>query len=592
MKNIRVKVKMFILLVVTVVVLAASMLLSIWTMKSIDKRSILELEQAIRTDYDKALKAHVDTVLTMIERVYQKHLDGEFSLEEAKRLAADLVRDMRYGNGEYFWIDTYEGDNIVLYGSAKEGTNRLNDVDSQGFPLVSEFIRVGKQEDGGYLDYYFPKVGGEESFPKRGYSKAFEPFQWIIGTGNYTDYIDEEIADFSAVLRSEETRSITALVLVNTILLVLMGIFILLISMEITKALKVSLSYVSTVAKGDFSISLPKSFLKRKDDFGILTNGLENMKQQIREMILEIQRESSNVSAAMEQVKENMLSLNEDTKSVSLVTEQLAVSMERTATSSEDIHTMASEIEEAARNIADRSQDGEHQAVAIHERAETVEAENEQSRAYTGQLHKSIHRSLKQALKDIKIVEQIEVLSSAIMTITSQTNLLALNASIEAARAGESGRGFAVVAGEIGNLADQSKDTVAKIQEVTKLVTEAVNNLSRDAERLLEFVASDVVKSYDSFNEAARKYNQDASDIEQLMTGFSANSQQLLASIDSTADSLREISRITGESAEGTKDIADKIGNVREVSEAITKLVEECAGYADKLQTCMAAFTV
>ena len=157
---------------------------------------------------------------------------------------------------------------------------------------------------------------------------------------------------------------------------------------------------------------------------------------------------------------------------------------------------------------------GEKQTIAIHERAETVKEDSEQQIAYTGELHSSICQSLKQTLKAIKIVEQIEVLSSAIMSITSQTNLLALNASIEAARAGEAGRGFAVVAGEIGNLADQSKDTVAKIQKITKQVTEAVTNLSHDSERLLEFVATNVVESYTTFGEAAEKYNQDASNVE------------------------------------------------------------------------------
>ena len=108
----------------------------------------------------------------------------------------------------------------------------------------------------------------------------------------------------------------------------------------------------------------------------------------------------------------------------------------------------------------------------------------------------------------------------------------------------------------------------------------------------MDFVATDVVKSYDTFGETAEKYNQDASEVELLMTDFSATSQQLLASIDSTTDSLHEVSRITAESAEGTKDIAERISNVLEVSDLIVKSVEECAVYADKLQTGMAAFTV
>ncbi|MBQ9990479.1 MAG: methyl-accepting chemotaxis protein [Lachnospiraceae bacterium] len=592
MKNVRVQLKMFTLLLLTMIVMAVSMVIAIKSLRSASEESVAQIEEAVRSDYDSACKSQVETALSIIDTCYQKHLDGELSLEEAKELAADLIRDVRYGTGDYFWIDTYEGDNIVLLGSATEGTNRMDSVDANGLLLVKEFIRLGQQEGGGWLDYYFPKEGGTEPFPKRGYSKSFEPFEWIVGTGNYTDHIDEQIAVFAEGLKADEQSRIVFLAAVNIALLILVALFSGLISLDITKALKVSLQYINTLAKGDFSEALSDSFLKRKDDFGILFNGLESMRVQIRGLINQIFREGNTISTRVEEIKSNIFSLNEDIRNVSLVTDELAISMEQTADFTQKIQSMAGEIEEEAQNIAARSHDGEEQAAAIHERAGEVRADSEEQIAYADQLHGSIHRSLKQALKDIKIVEQIEVLSSAIMSITSQTNLLALNASIEAARAGEAGRGFAVVAGEIGNLADQSKETVARIQEVTKQVTDAVRNLSNDSERLLEFVATDVVKSYNTFGEAAKKYDEDASNVEEIMTDFSAVSRRLSTSIDSTANSLREVNQVTVQSAEGTKDIADRTTKVLEVSDKITKSVEECAVAADKLQTEIRTFTI
>ncbi len=181
--------------------------------------------------------------------------------------------------------------------------------------------------------------------------------------------------------------------------------------------------------------------------------------------------------------------------------------MEETAASSETIKNMSHEIEAAAKNIALRSQDGAEQAVDIHERAAKVQEDTRNQREHARQMHNELSESLTHALEEAKVVQEIEVLSSAIMEITEQTNLLALNASIEAARAGEAGRGFAVVASEIGGLAEQSKQTVSKIQSVTEEVTAAVENLSQDAERLLEFVATDVVESYDMFDGVATAYN-------------------------------------------------------------------------------------
>ena len=73
--------------------------------------------------------------------------------------------------------------------------------------MVKEIIRVGKEEGGGYTDYVFPRAGETEPSPKRSYSLAFAPFQWVIGTGNYTDHIDDYIAQQKAGLESEMALS-------------------------------------------------------------------------------------------------------------------------------------------------------------------------------------------------------------------------------------------------------------------------------------------------------------------------------------------------------------------------------------------------
>lgn len=91
----------------------------------------------------------------------------------------------------------------------------------------------------------------------------------------------------------------------------------------------------------------------------------------------------------------------------------------------------------------------------------------------------NIDSATKDAIEKSKTIEEINILSEAILEITSQTNLLALNAAIEAARAGESGKGFAVVAEEIRKLAEQSSQTVVRIQDTTKEVLKAVEELKK-----------------------------------------------------------------------------------------------------------------
>lgn len=107
--------------------------------------------------------------------------------DEAKRLASEAVREMRYGTDGYFWIDTYEGVNVVLLGGAAEGVLRIDSVDANGVSFMKDIIGNGRQDGGGYSNYEFSREGETEPSPKRSYSLAFEPFEWVVGTGNYAD---------------------------------------------------------------------------------------------------------------------------------------------------------------------------------------------------------------------------------------------------------------------------------------------------------------------------------------------------------------------------------------------------------------------
>ena len=594
MRNISVSVKMTILTILVLVGLIAISTVVILELRDTTEAMVLEEEQLIREDYDMNIRQQVQNVLSMLEKINTMIEEGKYTRAEGEALAADLLREMRYGDDRsgYFWADTYDGTNVVLLGNDTEGTNRIGAKDENGTPYMELILENGRKEGGGYSEYWFPKSGETVASPKRAYSAEFAPFGWVVGTGNYIDYIDAAIEETRAEAQASLAAKVGLLVAMDIVAIAIVWGFCIYIATDLSKNVKQSLGYIGYMAEGDFTQPLPKRLNNRKDDFGKLAANLEKMKQSTGALILQIVEESKNLYKIVETVEKNITELGNDIETVSTTTQELASTMEETASVASTVANMSEEIEGAAKNVASRSQDGAKQASDIHNRASEAKETAVAQRNSMVAIHGEMNSSLTKALEESKIVQQIGVLSDAVMEITSQTNLLALNASIEAARAGEAGRGFAVVATEIGNLANQSRDTVTQIMAITEKVMSAVERLANDSKTLLEYVGHDVMKSYDLFEEMAGDYNEDATEIDGLISDFSAASEELLASAESVLEAMEGIHEAADDGAKGTTNIASSAIEIQNNFAEVADQVNRCAQIAAKLNENVEKFKV
>lgn len=592
MKNVKVKFKMLILVICVLLMALFSLLFSGYYLSSMKNTALSQLEEQIRADYDTNIKEEVQNAISMLDAVNKKYENGEYTLDEAKKIGADLLRDMRYGEAGYFWADQTDGTNVVLLGSATEGTNRIGATDANGYTMVKYIIENGQQPGGGFTDYVFPKEGETEYSPKRSYSLLYEPFGWVVGTGNYTDYIDDIIASETAKYKEVYNYNVRNMTILTVALLIIIVLIALVISGNITKALDIVMKDINVISNGDFSKKINESLLKRKDDFGILANCIENMRSEIQALVAKVKERAETLDDLVIDIKGSVSTMNEEVEDVSATTQELAASMEETAASSEEISAMSQNVGEAVNNIAERAQDGANQVVYIRDRAANGKRETESRRRQIDNIISEIGQSLEKALQDAKVVEQIDALAESIIGITSQTNLLALNASIEAARAGEAGKGFAVVADEIRNLAEQSKETVTHIQEVTGNVTIAVNNLSSDSTKLLNFVSHDISKSIDGFGKMADSYNDDAENMDSLMTEFSETSKDLQNAVEGILGAIVEVSTASNEGAAGTTNIAGKAVSLTNMSEDILNNASGANDVALQLKENISKFIV
>lgn len=585
MKNLSVRIKMSMITILVVILSFSACLISLTDLQQVKQKSLDELEVSIRENYDTTIKDQVGVVISLLSEINDQYKAGVFeSIDEAKTVAAKEVRQMRYGDSGYFWVDTSNGTNVVLLGGDSEGTNRMETTDGNGYQMVKEIIRVAVEEGGGYVDYVYPKEGETESSPKRSYSEYFEPFDWVVGTGNYTDYIDDEIAAREDELAKYVTTRMTALIGACLGLLLIVGVLVAMIALDIIHSVRNISASINVIAGGDFVQKVPKKLVNRKDDFGNLAKTLEGMRHSLRGLLAQVKNESVNIDHVVESIDANVFTLNSEIEDVSATTQELAASTEETAASADQINSMTQQIDDAAREIATRAQDGATEAEDIHKRASQSKTNAVENRQKMEQMQAEIRSSLQKALEDAKVVEKIGILADSILNITGQTNLLALNASIEAARAGDAGRGFAVVAEEIRVLAEQSQEAVANIQAVTENVSSAVGNLAKDSNRLLDYVDQDVVESFALFEKMADDYNADATKINELVSDFSATSEELLASINSISEAIDGITLASNDSAAGTTNIAQKTVSIVNESSEVMKSAKVAEQSAEELR--------
>ncbi len=364
----------------------------------------------------------------------------------------------------------------------------------------------------------------------------------------------------AAMEEYKQSANITYLILIVAFFVsIIIG---LIMSSVITRPLNVVRAMSKKIADGDLSIRFEQRYLKQKDEIGMLARNIEEMKKGLIETVSGIKQSANILGDQVKATNKTLAMLNDHIIETSAATEALSAAMEETGAAAEEMNTTASEIERAVDSVADKAEEGAGKSNEIHVRATELGQNVNQSIEKSNQIFNEIKGALEQALKDSKAVDEINALADAILSITSQTTLLALNASIEAARAGEAGKGFAVVANEISALADNSKNTVNQIQAITKVVMSAVNNLAKNSNNLLNFVASDVNKDYADMLAAAESYTTDAVYVSDMTSDLNATSEELNAGVNLVMTAINEVAQAAQEGARKTSAVAQQTSDI------------------------------
>ena len=126
MKNIKVRTKLTIILALVIILVTFESFISINNMNQLKDKALETMDTSSRQNYDDSIKEQVGVVISLLSEINNEYKAGRYSLDEAKKIAADEIRQMRYGNGGYFWVDQSDGKNVVLLGSSTEEIGRAS----------------------------------------------------------------------------------------------------------------------------------------------------------------------------------------------------------------------------------------------------------------------------------------------------------------------------------------------------------------------------------------------------------------------------------------------------------------------------------
>jgi methyl-accepting chemotaxis protein len=326
----------------------------------------------------------------------------------------------------------------------------------------------------------------------------------------------------------------------------------------------------------------------------------------------EIGQLSSSFNMMMERITELVIHTNETARKVMETADELSGVSRKTAVAAKEIAAATEEIAGGAGSLALEADRGNELTGQISMQMNTVNSathEMDHTAHSIGELSEEGFNKLKELLNKtnmtgdmtnklvMKVNELKDTASSVIkvldvmQNITQQTNILSLNATIEAARAGESGRGFMVVADEIRQLADQSKQSIAVVAEITDTIMKDMN----------ETVAV--------LSEVAPLFNQQVTSVESTSDIFVSVQDQMqlfISRLDSVtlsmdglnqsqrilSDSMSNVSSIAEESSAASEEVASLSGEQQSVSDHMVELSLKLEDASLQLKEKLSKFSV
>jgi methyl-accepting chemotaxis protein len=523
--SLKIRHRLWLLVALTMTLLAAITIASAWTQRS---ETIKERRQKTQ--------ALVDNAQTLVRHYGELAAGGKMDVTAAQEQAKAAVGALRYDGDNYFFI--VDTSHRMLRHPMKpelEGKDLSGLKDVNGVLIVVETVAAAKRGKQEFVDYVWPRGAGSTPVPKVSTGALYEPWNWVVATGIYTD-------DVEAEFRSDLIRTGAVSLAVAILLLFTASRIVLSITGPLTEVQTIA----QRIADGDLSGDIAA---RGQDELGSLLSSCDQMKISLRQLVGSLQSNAQDIAAMSSQLAATTTQLARSSETQAEAASSMSASVEEMSVSISQVSDHAKEVSASATRSGEASQSGRKTVEAL------IDADTSTSQ--------SVQTTAARARQLGDLSEKISSIVAVIREIADQTNLLALNAAIEAARAGEQGRGFAVVADEVRKLAERTanstKEIASMIHQVQEVTTGAVGSME------------EVVVAMDGVARLSEQAGQSIKLIDE-------QSHSVLTVVGDITDALLEQSA-------ASNDIARRVEQIAQMTEENSAAVRQTAAAAQRLES-------
>ncbi|WP_169507536.1 methyl-accepting chemotaxis protein [Paenibacillus harenae] len=453
-----------------------------------------------------------------------------------------------------------------------------NYIASPDLSLIGKPSKVSLPTEGDEARHGAATVSSTDGMDVLAAYKTFEAMDWkLVGTIPVKELV-------------RDAKAIQTLTWITVAVAALLAIAIgLLVILMIAHPLVKLRNLMNEGSRGNLTVR--SSMNKRRDEIGELGQSFNLMMAQITDLAVQTTRSAEDVLLTATDLSEASRKTAISAKEIAVATEEIAGGATSLAVEAEKGNDLTANIDVQMKKVIDANQQ-------MVRSATEVEKASEQGTAYMGVLiektgmTEEMTRSMVEKVDALKestgsIVKILDVLNN----LTKQTNILSLNATIEAARAGAAGKGFMVVADEIRKLADQSRQSIDVVGQITEKIRgeidETVHVLS-DAYPLFQEQIGSVKEANQIFLSVQGQMGHFAEKLNLVTDSISQLDQSQLV----LAEAMTNVSAVAEESSATSEEVASLSSEQLSISDGMVRLSEKLDAVSRELKDSLSQFKI